>query len=348
MEYKRFYVYTPTGRLLYSINPATGEVRFYHYDRLGSTLFLTDGAGAVSDAYAYTPYGVLLDHTGESDQPFTYLGQLGVRREDAGGTLYHTRARHYDALTASFLTRDPLWPRLDSPLRLNPYAYGAGSPVHRGDATGREDEVTVSVWGFQYDFLDALTHHGLFIYMPPDEAGTLDSNETWKGPVSINITGSNFERDGKECAEIEITGSNDLLSYMDHLRDSKSGVNYYTLGPQGAVKRIRLDEARAVIRLFDTTQYHTTYDVAGGVFDMGTAEDIYCWQTSDMLQDFLVLYGIVHDQVKKDIEAKGWTYKDWLRNRTEYLLDLYTVMPATKDFMALFEASSGSASMASS
>ncbi len=133
--YKRFYVYTPSGSLLYSIDPASGEVRFYHFDRIGSTLFLTDGGGGVRDAYGYDPYGVLLSHTGASDQPFTYVGRYGVRREPVG-ELYDMRARYYDPASARFLTRDPVWPNLADPQSLNAYQYAAQNPLRYIDPTG--------------------------------------------------------------------------------------------------------------------------------------------------------------------------------------------------------------------
>jgi len=133
--YKRFYVYTPAGALLYSIDPGTQQVRFYHYDRMGSTLFLTDGTGNITDAYAYDPYGNLLGHIGDSDQPFTYIGRYGVRWEPVGG-LYDMRARAYDPRAARFLTRDPLWPGLMNPQTLNPYQYAVQSPLHYLDPGG--------------------------------------------------------------------------------------------------------------------------------------------------------------------------------------------------------------------
>lgn len=76
----RYYVWTPRGSLLYMIDAANGdEVRFYHFDRTGSTLALTDASGAVTDAYAYTPYGKLLQHKGTNQQPFTFVARWGVR-----------------------------------------------------------------------------------------------------------------------------------------------------------------------------------------------------------------------------------------------------------------------------
>ncbi|MBI3950950.1 MAG: RHS repeat-associated core domain-containing protein [Acidobacteria bacterium] len=134
---RRFYVYTPGGQLLYSIDAATNQVRFYHFDRLGSTLFLTNGAGGVSDAYAYDPYGRLLGQTGTSDQPFTFVGRYGVRWEPVGG-LYDMRARTYDPATARFLTRDPVWPVLDAPEGLNPYQYALQKPLQYVDPGGTQ------------------------------------------------------------------------------------------------------------------------------------------------------------------------------------------------------------------
>ena len=80
--------------------------------------------GAVTDAYAYDPYGNLLGRMGSSDQPFTYIGRFGVRWEPVGG-VYDMRARAYDPDTARFLTRDPVWPTTTEPATLNPYQYKA-------------------------------------------------------------------------------------------------------------------------------------------------------------------------------------------------------------------------------
>ena len=133
--YKRFYVYTPGGRLLYSIDAGTNAVRFYHFDRVGSTLFLTDGTGTVTDSYTYDPYGRLLSRTGLSDQPFTYVGAYGVRWEPAGN-VYHMRSRCYDPTTARFLTRDLRQPRLHDSRSLNPYPYATENPLRYVDPFG--------------------------------------------------------------------------------------------------------------------------------------------------------------------------------------------------------------------
>jgi RHS repeat-associated protein len=138
----RAYVYTPGGRLLYSVDIATGDPTFYHFDRMGSTLALTDGSEAVTDAYAYGPYGEPLGRSGSSTQPFTFIGAFAVRAE---GGLHQMRARYYDPVSARFLSRDPLPPRLDDPKSLNPYAYAAQNPLLYLDATGLETETPMAV-----------------------------------------------------------------------------------------------------------------------------------------------------------------------------------------------------------
>lgn len=135
--YVRLYVHQPNGRLLYHVDvTGTPAVRFHHFNPAGTTLFLTDAAGSVSDSYGYTVYGRLLQHNGPSGQPFGYIGEFGVR-EEAGTALVQMRARWYDMLTARFLSRDPLWMEtVGDPLQISPYSYALGDPVQFNDPSG--------------------------------------------------------------------------------------------------------------------------------------------------------------------------------------------------------------------
>ncbi|MBN1676664.1 MAG: RHS repeat protein [Kiritimatiellae bacterium] len=136
-QVQRYYVYTPDGRLVYMIDAAAGNaVSYFHFDRTGSTLALTDGGGSVQDAYAYAPYGQRLQHTGANPQPFTFGGQYGVRQEDADGRLYQMGARYYDALSAQFLSREPVWPQMWNAKNINPYQYAWQNPASYTDPSG--------------------------------------------------------------------------------------------------------------------------------------------------------------------------------------------------------------------
>lgn len=155
-NFLRYYVWTPEGQLLYMIDAANGnKVYFYHFDRLGSTLALTNSAGAVTDAYAYTPYGKVLQHIGSNPQPFTFVGKWGIRK-DGSGDLYQMRVRYYDAKTARFISREPVWPMIGSPLQLNPYQYAVLDPVGMFDLTGMPIPMN-DLWKFEPDQWELLS-----------------------------------------------------------------------------------------------------------------------------------------------------------------------------------------------
>lgn len=131
----RFYIHTPDGLLLYSVEPADSTRRFFHFDERGNTLFLTDDAGTVRSAYAYSPYGRITASGNDENNPFTFLGQYGVVRE--GNDLYRMRRRLYDARTARFLSPDPL--RQVDPQAVNPYTYASQNPLRFIDPIGADD-----------------------------------------------------------------------------------------------------------------------------------------------------------------------------------------------------------------
>ena len=130
----RYYVHTPGGGLLYSIDAATDTRRFYHFDEMGNTLSVTDEGGTVIGSYAYTPFGKLIAATGGLDNPSTWQGESGVM--DEGNDLYYMRARYYDSATGRFISRDPI--RSISPRELNPYQYALGNPLRFVDPSGRQ------------------------------------------------------------------------------------------------------------------------------------------------------------------------------------------------------------------
>jgi RHS repeat-associated protein len=77
----------------------------------------------------------MVKHNGTNDQPFTFVGEYGVRQEGDTG-IYQMRARYYDPQTIRFLSRDPFGPNLIEPKSINPYAYAAQNPLSFIDPTG--------------------------------------------------------------------------------------------------------------------------------------------------------------------------------------------------------------------
>ncbi len=141
--------YDPFGRLLFETD-ASGSITaqyvydgmrlvammkgldayFYHFEKTGNTIALTDRTGAVANAYAYEPFGAIIASSGQVRNPFTFVGAFGVR--DEGGGIYLMRNRYYDAVTGRFLQKDPI----GFMGGINLYAYVGNNPVDRMDPQG--------------------------------------------------------------------------------------------------------------------------------------------------------------------------------------------------------------------
>jgi len=86
---------------------ASGDSSFYQYNRLGTTIALTNAAESVTDTYRHDAWGVQLSSTGSTVNPHTYVGQQRYyRMPDA--SLYHLGFRDYAQRAGRFTTRDPL------------------------------------------------------------------------------------------------------------------------------------------------------------------------------------------------------------------------------------------------
>jgi RHS repeat-associated protein len=112
-----------------------GKTYYYHADRLGSITHLTDEQGQVVATYEYDPFGRMRERNDSIHNPFTFTG----REFDSSTGLYYYRARYYDATLGRFLTKDPVPPRMEEPLELNPYLYVKNNPVRFVDPLGLSD-----------------------------------------------------------------------------------------------------------------------------------------------------------------------------------------------------------------
>ena len=99
---------------------------------------MTDNNGALTDEFAYQPYGRMVAHSGATDTPFLFMGDYGVWH--AGQGLYLTRHRAYDAHLMRFTSRDPIG--IDGGNNL--YVYTGNNPVAFVDPLGLW-QVTVGV-----------------------------------------------------------------------------------------------------------------------------------------------------------------------------------------------------------
>lgn len=100
----RYYVWS--GSMLLCHIEANGNAYYYHSDELGSTLALSDETGAVTDQFAYMPYGYAM-HSGTNSTPFQWLGGYGVYYDEATD-LHLTLHRAYSSSLKCFIQPDPL------------------------------------------------------------------------------------------------------------------------------------------------------------------------------------------------------------------------------------------------
>jgi RHS repeat-associated protein len=149
-----YLVHTPGGELLYTIDAKNPERSFYHFDEAGNTIFLTDDAGAITDTFAYSPYGEVIGRTGSHETPLLFAGCYSVISYPDDGLVY-MRRRWLQTESGRFLSRDPNWGISINPNELNPYAYSRSNPLNyidphgldaRVNQSGVHTDISVDIW----------------------------------------------------------------------------------------------------------------------------------------------------------------------------------------------------------
>ncbi len=111
------------------------DIRYYHFDALGSTRLLTDSSGNITDKYSYDAYGSLISHDefeGSIDQPYQYVGQYGyyTHYQEPEFGLMQLGVRFYDPQVGRF-------GQIDEILRVvSNYMYAMDKPVKLVDPSG--------------------------------------------------------------------------------------------------------------------------------------------------------------------------------------------------------------------
>jgi len=108
----------------------SGQVRYYHFDRRGSTVALSDSAGAVQGRAYYGPWGENAGASGQMDVRFRFHGELGVQTDPNG--LLLMGARYYHPLLRRFISADPV----QFMGGINWYVFAANNPISKVDPLG--------------------------------------------------------------------------------------------------------------------------------------------------------------------------------------------------------------------
>ncbi len=117
---------------------SSNETYYYHFDRPGSTIALTNSTGVITDTYEYDNYGELLNHTGTTQNRFLYNGRDGVQTDSNG--LYYMRNRYYSPEIKRFVNRDVVQGNITDAQTFNRYSYVNGNPISYIDPFGLSKE----------------------------------------------------------------------------------------------------------------------------------------------------------------------------------------------------------------
>ena len=109
------------------------ETFFYHSDHLGSTSYITDSKGNITQYDAYLPYGELLvdEHSSSEDMPYKFNG----KEMDAETGLYYYGARYLNPVTCLWYGVDLLAEKYKE---IGSYVYCADNPINLFDPDGQK------------------------------------------------------------------------------------------------------------------------------------------------------------------------------------------------------------------
>jgi len=134
---------TPPTRYIYAgkrllATENDGSLYFYHLDRIGSPIMITDEDGEVVKEKKYEAFGNLK----WSDGPYDDNREFTSKEKDPTG-FHYFGARYYSGDIGRFLSPDPHTLisqniNLANPQELNPYVYCINDPVNLFDANGFE------------------------------------------------------------------------------------------------------------------------------------------------------------------------------------------------------------------
>ena len=104
---------------------------FYHPDHLGSSSYITDREGRITQHTEYIAFGEVLfeEHSTSRTMPYLFNG----KELDSETGLYYYGARYYDPRVSLWLNVDPLAEKTH-----DPYGYVWNNPIRFIDPTGME------------------------------------------------------------------------------------------------------------------------------------------------------------------------------------------------------------------
>ena len=116
---------------------------YHHHDALGSTRFLTDSSGNVTDTYLHDAWGNAVASTGTTVNPFKWVGRYGYYTDNSTAEVY-VRARMYQPTMARWCSMDPMPIEVTD---LNLLRYVRNNSLRSIDPSGMVEPCTVVIVG---------------------------------------------------------------------------------------------------------------------------------------------------------------------------------------------------------
>ena len=197
------------------------ETFFYHSDHLGSTSYITDQDGNITQYTAYLPYGELLvdEHSSSEDLPYKFNGK--ELDEETG--LYYYGARYMNPVASIWYGVDPLTEKYPS---LSAYVYCAGNPVKLIDPNGMaweptKNKQTNEVTGYKWiqpkdsydrngNLLPGLYEQAIFFSNAGSDGKKYDSNSKYNIGTSTAYV---YKSDGTVALFNACTNPSDINKY---------------------------------------------------------------------------------------------------------------------------------------
>jgi RHS repeat-associated protein len=144
-----------------------GSKVFYLYNGHADVVQLVTQTGLVVATYDYDAFGVIIEETGESSNPYRYAGYFF----DAETTLYYLNSRFYDAGIARFLQEDTYYGSQADPLSLNLYSYCVNNPLIYRDPSGHKPNPAYNHEEAYQAYLNGYLSYYLYSYEAKEQEG---------------------------------------------------------------------------------------------------------------------------------------------------------------------------------
>ncbi|QTY28294.1 RHS repeat-associated core domain-containing protein [Flavobacterium sp. CS20] len=193
------------------------EVFYFHSDHLGSSNYVSNYDGDISQHAEYLPFGELLtdEHLNSHNTRYKYNG----KEFDQETGNYYYGARYYNPKNSLWLSVDPL---AEERPGMTPYNFVQNNPLNRIDPDGALDmEVQQPLDDYKLDKDGNIT----LIKTTDDNFDTLvDSDDVYVGKVNKGYLsdGLNIEENG---LLLDVKDKKDFHSYMKFTLDLSVAVN---------------------------------------------------------------------------------------------------------------------------